>query len=854
MKNHLLFFVSLFFSTILPIEAQTAGDRDFHQWAATPPMGWNSWDCYGADVTEQQVKANADYMAQHLKDAGWEYVVVDIRWFVENQTTGTSYNQTNPVYVMDEYGRYLPAVNRFPSAAGNQGFKPLADYIHNKGLKFGIHIMRGIPKKAVQEKLPVKGTAITADQIYSTNLQCTWLKDNYTILSDQPGAQEYYNSVFELYASWGVDFIKVDDLSRPYHQGEIELIRKAIDNTGRPIVLSMSPGETPTDKAEHAKNHANMWRMVDDFWDNWGQLTYQFDVCNKWAPFISSGAWPDADMLPLGHIDLKGSNSRRTKFTSNEQYTLMSLFTIFKSPLFFGGNLPDNDDFTNSLLTNEEVLYMHKNSVNNRQWYNNGETIAWTADDPHSNDKFLALFFPDDNGRISLRRSLYRSGQISRLTDNYGVNIELDLQDQTNELFLVVTDGGDNFNSDHADWIDPVIYNEKGDTLHLVDLNWESATIGWGNVHKNQSVSGNSLKIKDKTFSTGIGTHANSVIHYVIPEGYTGFKAFAGLDAGGTGQADGATVEFLIFDADPTLREVRPGQAIANSHKISRTLRREGVYLDADITGAQKLYLVVTDAGDNFNYDHADWINPVITKPDGTETKLTSLNWVNASSGWGSVQKNKSLDNHPLTVNGTVYDNGLGTNAYSYIEYDLPEGYTHFTSFCGFDDEVLNAPDGVSIEFMVFTGDPRVNNETKTIPVDMAALGFNGEVKVRDMWAKRDLGVFSENDFAPEIHYHGAGLYRLSPKTTSQNNNEPSTVSPVQVYPNPVQDYLTVNILKSNVKNVLFNIHSLDGRKLKSMPCTTSKTRINTGDLAKGIYIGIVDTGNTKDIIKFLKL
>ncbi|MCF8360586.1 MAG: glycoside hydrolase family 27 protein [Prolixibacteraceae bacterium] len=240
---------------------------EFKQWAQTPPMGWNSWDCYGPTVQEHEVKANADYMAKNLKEYGWEYIVVDIRWFVENDKAG-GYNQTNPRYVIDEYGRYMPAVNRFPSAKNGNGFKELADYVHKKGLKFGIHIMRGIPKVAVENKMPVKGTnGITADQIYSTKLQCEWLRDNYTIVANKPGAQEYYNSIFELYASWKIDFIKIDDLSRPYHKEEIELIRKAIDHCGRPIVLSTSPGETPFEAAEHVRQHANMWRMVDDVWD-----------------------------------------------------------------------------------------------------------------------------------------------------------------------------------------------------------------------------------------------------------------------------------------------------------------------------------------------------------------------------------------------------------------------------------------------------------------------------------------------------------------------------------------------------------------------------------------------------------
>ena len=394
-KRITLFLITLL--TVCGVQSQNNNQNrnaDFHKWAETPPMGWNSWDCFGANVTEAEVKTNADYMAEHLKDYGWEYIVVDIRWFVENQTTGY-YNFKDPKYVLDEYGRYMPAVNRFPSAGNGNGFKPLADYVHSKGLKFGIHLMRGVPTLAVEKKLPVKDAGgVTAADIYSTDWKCPWLGDNYTIVADKPGAQDYYNSIFDLYASWGVDFVKIDDLSRPYHQAEIEMIRKAIDRTGRPIVLSMSPGETDVNKADHAVGHANMWRTVDDFWDNWPHLYHQFEVCPKWAPYIGRGAWPDADMLPLGHIDLRG-NARMSKFTRDEQYMVMTLFAMFKSPLMFGGHLPDNDKFTNSLITNEEVLYVHRNSVNNKQWYNKDGVIAWTADDPRNGDKYLALFYVD---------------------------------------------------------------------------------------------------------------------------------------------------------------------------------------------------------------------------------------------------------------------------------------------------------------------------------------------------------------------------------------------------------------------------------------------------------------------------
>ena len=367
---------------------------EFKTWAKTPPLGWNSWDCYGPTVEEHEVKANADYMAENLKDYGWEYVVVDIRWFVENDKAG-GYNQTDPRYVIDAYGRYQPAVNRFPSAKEGKGFKELADYVHNKGLKFGIHIMRGIPKVAVENKLPVLGTdGITADQIYSTDLQCKWLRDNYTIVADKPGAQEYYNSIFNMYADWGVDFIKIDDLSRPYHQAEIELIRNAIDQCGRPIVLSTSPGATPVTAAEHVREHANMWRMVDDVWDTWNHFHHLIKVCEQWYPYIAPGTWPDCDMIPLGRISIRGERGedRMTRLTPDEQYSLMTLFTIFKSPLMFGGDLPSNDAFTLSLLTNKEVLKMHRESVDVKQIYQDENKVAVTSKNPDTGEIYLALF------------------------------------------------------------------------------------------------------------------------------------------------------------------------------------------------------------------------------------------------------------------------------------------------------------------------------------------------------------------------------------------------------------------------------------------------------------------------------
>ncbi len=361
---------------------------DFLLWAQTPPMGWNSWDCFATTVTEAQTKEQTDVMAAKLKSHGWQYVVVDIQWYEPNAKS-FDYRKDAKL-VTDEFGRLLPATNRFPSAANGVGFKALADYVHDKGLKFGIHLMRGIPRQAVAANVPIKGTNVRARDIANTNSICAWNPDMFGVDMSKPGAQEYYDSVFQLIAGWGVDFVKVDDLSRPYanNRAEIEAIRKAIDRTGRPMLLSTSPGETPVTEASHVSQHANLWRISDDFWDNWKLLHEQFERLNKWSHFIGPGHWPDADMLPLGRVRF----GQPTKFTRDEQFTLMTLWSIARSPLIMGGDLTKLDDFTLSLLTNDEVLAVNQSSSGNKQLFNRDGLIAWVADAPGLKEKYVALF------------------------------------------------------------------------------------------------------------------------------------------------------------------------------------------------------------------------------------------------------------------------------------------------------------------------------------------------------------------------------------------------------------------------------------------------------------------------------
>lgn len=364
-----------------------AAEPEFWGWAQTPPMGWNSWDGFATTVTETQTRAQADFMAATLHRHGWEYIVVDIQWY-EPQATGFDYRK-NASLSMDNSGRLYPATNKFPSAVDGQGFKPLADYIHGLGLKFGVHLLRGIPRQAVKANTPITGTQFTAAQIANTSDTCRWNSDMYGVDISKPGAQEYYNSVFEQFSTWGVDFVKVDDLSRPYHTAEIEAIRHAIDLAGRPMVFSTSPGATPVSEGEHISTNANMWRISDDFWDHWPELFAQFARLRNWTPFRAPGHFPDADMLPIGVLQMGRS---KTHFTRDEQLTLISLWSIARSPLMIGADLTKLDDFTLSLLTNDEVLAVNQNSSRNRELFHRDGFYGWIADVPNSSDKYVALF------------------------------------------------------------------------------------------------------------------------------------------------------------------------------------------------------------------------------------------------------------------------------------------------------------------------------------------------------------------------------------------------------------------------------------------------------------------------------
>ncbi|MCU0322010.1 MAG: glycoside hydrolase family 27 protein [Chitinophagaceae bacterium] len=402
----------------------------FNTWATKPPMGWNSYDAYHGAITEKQFLQSVEIVKQKLLPLGYNYVTIDFCWFnpgplnwdPNNNWTTIPLQQERdengklyPELAMDKFGRLQPSINRFPSSKNGMGFKAIAKEVHLKGMKFGIHIMRGIPRQAVEQNTPILGTSYFAKDIAEVFDTCKWNNNMYGIDASKPGAQAYYNSLFKLYASWGVDFVKVDDISSPtYHAAEISMIRKAIDACGRKILLSLSCGETFVSYAHHAEANANLYRVSIDFWDEWKDVLHMFDVMYMWQPFIGDGTWPDADMIPIGKLCLTGfpvrqmpanfdpnTYNKREHFsflTREEQKTLMSFWCIVRSPLIWGGDPIQSTKEDFEIISNKELIYINQNTTNNHQVDNfiysgsSKNNRIWIADEAGTQNKYLCFF------------------------------------------------------------------------------------------------------------------------------------------------------------------------------------------------------------------------------------------------------------------------------------------------------------------------------------------------------------------------------------------------------------------------------------------------------------------------------
>lgn len=386
--------------------------------ATKPPLGWNSWDVFGCDVTEAEVKAQADYMAKNLLPLGYNTLTIDIAWYSPDATAvHEKYKDPKPNQLIDAYGRLIPDPKKFPS-----GLKGLADYLHSKGLKLGIHVMRGMPWQAIEQNTPILGTNYKAKDIFKHEDRCVFYDGLYSVDMSKPGAQEYYNSVLKLYAEWGIDFIKADDMtSYPQHYAEVKAFRYALEQSGRPMVLSLSPGSISFFDRSYAQYYADMFRITADFWDEWKPLKNAFGTAALWSKYTGPGGWADLDMIPLGKINIRGENGtgeRMSRFTKDEQYTLMTLWSIFRSPLILGMDMTQLDEFTKSLITNRDMLNINQNSVKNRVVSFKDEKTVWAAESADGKEKYVALFNLSDKPET-----------VALVLNELGINTEVEVFD-----------------------------------------------------------------------------------------------------------------------------------------------------------------------------------------------------------------------------------------------------------------------------------------------------------------------------------------------------------------------------------------------------------------------------------------
>ena len=363
--------------------------------APTPPMGWNSWDAWGMTITGEQFKQSVDWLHAHLQQYGWQYAIIDEGWYLQHPEKAGKPGQG---FTIDSTSRFIPDPGRFPG-----GLKALADYTHAQGMKFGIHLVRGIPREAVEKNLPIGDATYHAKDAADLDDKCRWNDDNYGV-KDNAAGRAYYDSLGSLYAEWGVDYLKIDCISQPYNQHEIHMVSSALVKSGRSIVLSLSPGPTPLTDADDVVSQANLWRISDDFWDVWTRLdadtktfpqtvVRQFKLLSAWEPHVSPGHWADADMLPIGYLGPRPGwgAPRVSRLTFDEQRTVLTLWSMARSPLILGANVLQMDSFTESLLTNPEVIAVDQHSTGNTPVIAEEKAVVWRAEPADGKGTYLSV-------------------------------------------------------------------------------------------------------------------------------------------------------------------------------------------------------------------------------------------------------------------------------------------------------------------------------------------------------------------------------------------------------------------------------------------------------------------------------
>ncbi|VGO14880.1 Alpha-galactosidase A [Pontiella desulfatans] len=385
----------------------------------TPPLGYNSFDSYNCCLYEEVAMKEIDAFIEKFSPHGYEYFVIDNGWFSSPESTNFNgylvpiENKARAEHVtVNEFGIVQPSELYF-----SNGFKPLVDKLQANGLKFGVHLMRGIPKVAVERDLPIKGTDYTARDIYTTKEDCVWCDYMHGVDMTRPGAQEFYNSVFDQFAAWGIDFVKVDDVT--HHPAEIEAYVKAIEQCGRPMVLSLSAGNTSNVKYIDTYRKTNMVRTTPDIWDNQESLDRSFNSMRKWQGLERPGFWPDLDMIPFGELcilsrkEIQKRPLKKTEaqflghmhhwcfFSENQKETFITQRAISASPIMIGGSMISLDEHSYQLLTHKEMLACVKNGVHGKLVHEENGVELWNA--PVANrDRFGYQEYTSTEGWMAL--------------------------------------------------------------------------------------------------------------------------------------------------------------------------------------------------------------------------------------------------------------------------------------------------------------------------------------------------------------------------------------------------------------------------------------------------------------------
>ena len=412
--------------------------------AQTPPMGWNSFDSYGVYLHEKAAFENLEAMAKKLKSHGYEYFVIDAGWFGEFKLQpGTMFPAEKHAAKMkfNEYGLLQPSDTYFPN-----GFKKLIDRCHELGLKFGFHLMRGIPREAVHANVPIKGTKYFAKDIADKNSICNWNHQNYGVDMTKPGGQEFYNSLINQMADWGVDFLKYDDIVA--FPEEVKGVANAIAQCGRPIMLSLSPGGDVDPNQLGAFKKGQMLRVTPDIWDDQKGIDECFMEWRKWNGKSEPGFWIDMDMIPFGQLQMmspkpKGVNGTESKkeladkmksgeianfellagkgfnrwseFSKDQMYTFITLRALSASPLMMGGDLPTLDNFSLSLITNKEMLKCNQNAVMGTLIYDKDGIEIWKTPNKEGKGGWIGVF---NRNKVDKSISLKNSDLGSDITDS----------------------------------------------------------------------------------------------------------------------------------------------------------------------------------------------------------------------------------------------------------------------------------------------------------------------------------------------------------------------------------------------------------------------------------------------------